>query len=178
MFNSSLETLFSGETMTSKTRMTLSLVLLLLSVIGGVLYAETQKDSPVYDAELAKRLGADEYGMKSYVLVIIKTGPNDGNVQGKKREEIFAGHMANIQRLAEEGKLAIAGPFGKNDKGFRGLFIFNVDNVEEAKQLAATDPAIQAGVFVIDLVPWYGSAALMATNEIHKKITKPGASLR
>lgn len=73
--------------------------------------------------------------MKSYVLVILKTGPNDATVKGKEREEIFAGHMANIGRLAEEGKLAVAGPFGTNEKGFRGLFILNVAGVEEAQTL-------------------------------------------
>lgn len=126
-----------------------------------------------YDAELAKRLGGNENGMKSYVLVIIKTGPNDATIKGKEREDIFAGHMANIGRLSDAGKLAIAGPFGKNDKGYRGLFIFNVETVEEAQKLAETDPAVKAGVFVVEYTPWYSSAALMAVPEIHKRITKP-----
>ena len=125
-----------------------------------------------YDAELAKKLGADDMGMKQYVLVILKTGPNDATVKGKEREDIFAGHFANIGRLADEGKLAVAGPFGKNDKSFRGLYIFNVTTVEEAQKLTQMDPAVKAGILVADMTPWYGSAALMATNEIHKKITK------
>jgi uncharacterized protein YciI len=162
-----------GETLNIQKRMILFQLLLLFFGIHQVLHAA---ESQIYDAGLAKRLGADEHGMKNYVLGIIKTGPNDGKIKGKEREEIFAGHMANIQRLADQGKLAVAGPFGKNDKAFRGLFLFNVDKVEEAKQLAARDPAIKAGVFVIDLIPWYGSAALMMTNEIHQKITKPGTS--
>lgn len=126
-----------------------------------------------YDAALAKELGADEMGMKQYVMVILKTGPNDALIKGKEREDLFSGHMANIGRLADEKKLAIAGPFGKNDRSFRGLFIFNVATVEEAKSLTETDPAVKAGIFVFDAVPWYGSAALMATYDIHKKITKP-----
>ena len=129
--------------------------------------------SSTYDAELAKKLGADDMGMKQYVLVILKTGPNDAAVKGKEREGIFAGHFANIVRLADEGKLAVAGPFGKNEKSFRGLYIFNVATVEDAQKLTEMDPAVKAGVLVADITPWYGSAALMATNEIHKKITKP-----
>jgi uncharacterized protein YciI len=159
-------------------KITLLLLVAIVSGIGGSLCAEDAKDTPAYDAELAKRLGADEYGMKNYVMVIIKTGPNDATIKGKKRDEIFGGHMANIARLADEGKLAVAGPFGKNDQQFRGLFILNVSDVEEAKKLAETDPAVRAGIFVVDLIPWYGSASLMATNEIHKKITKPGSSVR
>ena len=126
-----------------------------------------------FDAELARRLGADERGMKSYVLCILKTGPKDADVKGQERKEIFAGHFANITRLAEEGKLAVAGPFGKNDKSYRGLYIFNVATVEEAEKLVVLDPAVKAGVFVAELTPWYGTAALMVVNETHKKLAKP-----
>ena len=128
---------------------------------------------PAFDAELAQRLGADERGMKKYVLCILKTGPNDAEVQGDQRKQIFAGHFANINQLADEGKLAVAGPFGKNEKSFRGLYIFNVATVEEAEKLVVLDPAVSAGVFVADLIPWYGSAALMIVSETHKKLEKP-----
>ena len=91
---------------------------------------------------------------------------------GKDRDAAFAGHMANIGRLADEGKLAVAGPFEKNDLAFRGLFIFNVPTIETAKKLVETDPAVKAGIFIYDLIPWYGSASLMATPDIHKKIQR------
>jgi uncharacterized protein YciI len=126
-----------------------------------------------FDPELAKKLGADERGMKSYVLCILKTGPKDAEIQGNARKEIFAGHFANIGRLAGEGKLAVAGPFGKNERSYRGLYIFNVATVEEAEQLVILDPAVKAGVFVYELTPWYGSAAMMVVNETHKRLEKP-----
>lgn len=126
-----------------------------------------------FDAELAKRLGADERGMKNYVLCILRTGPKDKEIQGEERKKIFEGHFANIGRLADEGKLAVAGPFGKNDRDWRGLYVFNVATIEEAQQLVVLDPAVAAGVFVADLVPWYGSAAMMVVNETHKRITPP-----
>jgi uncharacterized protein YciI len=126
-----------------------------------------------YDAELARKLGADERGMKMYVLCILKTGPKDGEFTGKARDDIFAGHFANIGRLADEGKLAIAGPFEKNDRSYRGLYVFNVPTIAEAEKLVVLDPAVKAGVFVPELTLWYGSAALMATPDIHKRIQKP-----
>ncbi len=126
-----------------------------------------------FDPELAKKLGADERGMKMYVLCILKTGPKDAEIQGEERKKIFAGHFANIGRLADEGKLAVAGPFGDNDKSYRGLYIFNVATIEEAEKLVMLDPAVKAGVFVPDLTPWYGSAAMMVINDTHKKIQKP-----
>jgi len=129
--------------------------------------------APVYDAELAKKLGADERGMKMYVMCILKTGPKDAEIKGKERADIFAGHFANIGRLAGEGKLAVAGPFEKNDKAYRGLYIFNVATIEEAEKLVVMDPAVKAGIFVPDLTLWYGSAAMMAINDIHNRITNP-----
>jgi uncharacterized protein YciI len=130
-------------------------------------------DERRYDAELAKKLGADDRGMRMYVLCILKTGPKDGEIKGAERDQIFAGHFANIGRLADEGKLAVAGPFGKNDKSYRGLYIFNVATVEEAEKLVVLDPAVKAGVFVPELTPWYGSAAMMIVSETHKKLEKP-----
>jgi uncharacterized protein YciI len=130
--------------------------------------------APAYDAELAKKVGADERGMKSFVFCILKTGPKDAEIKDEKqRNEIFAGHMANISRLAKEGTLALAGPFGKNDRAYRGIFIFNVATVEEAQKLVDTDPVIKSGMMVAELTLWYGSAATVLINENHKRIAKP-----
>jgi len=149
---------------------TLSLLLLALIGIGTAVMAAEERS---FDPELAKRLGADERGMKMYVLCILKTGPKDAEIKGEERNAIFAGHFANIGRLADEGKLAVAGPFGKNDKAYRGLYIFNVATIQEAEKLVMLDPAVKAGVFVPDLTLWYGSAAMMVINETHKRIEKP-----
>ena len=146
------------------------LLLFIAIASAGVL---TAADEHAFDPELAKRLGADERGMKMYVLCILKTGPQDAEIKGDERKKIFAGHFENIGRLADEGKLAVAGPFGKNDKSYRGLYIFNVPTIEEAEKLVMLDPAVKAGVFVPDLTPWYGSAAMMIVPETHKKIEKP-----
>jgi uncharacterized protein YciI len=147
----------------------LILVLAFVCIAPAVVTAEER----AFDPALAKRLGADERGMKMYVLCILKTGPKDADIKGDQRKEIFAGHFANIGRLAEEGKLAVAGPFEKNDKAYRGLYIFNVATIEEAEKLVMRDPAVAAGVFVPDLTLWYGSAAMMVVSETHKRIEKP-----
>jgi|SRR5215213_759332 len=68
-------------------------------------------------------------------------------------EEIQKGHMANINRLAEMKKLIAAGPFGDNG-GLRGIFVFRVGSMEEAKALTASDPAVQAGRLAMEIHPW------------------------
>ncbi len=126
-----------------------------------------------FDPRLARKLGADERGMKTYILCILKTGPQDGEIKDEARKKIFAGHFANIERLADSGKLAVAGPFGKNDKDYRGLYIFNVSTIEEAETLVKLDPAVEAGVFIPELTLWYGSAGMMLITDTHKQIVKP-----
>src|SRR6478735_7981059 len=143
----------------------------------GKIYSQTvvapRAAASSYDADLAKKLGADERGMKMYVLCILKTGPKDAVIKGKERDDVFAGHFANIGRLAAEGKLAVAGPFEKNDKTWRGLYIFNVATIAEAEKLVVLDPGVKSGIFVPDLTLWYGSAALMTVSDTHKKLEKP-----
>ncbi len=126
--------------------------------------------SPDYDAALAQKTGADEHGMRKYVLVILKTSPTPVP-KGPERDEMFKGHFANMNRLAEAGILAVAGPLDGVD-GWRGLFILAVDTIEEAKQHVATDPVISKGEMVAEYHTHYGSAALMLVNEGHRKVAK------
>lgn len=128
---------------------------------------------PPYDPVLAKSLGADERGMRNYVLAILKTGPNRIPA-GPERDEMFKGHFANMARLAAEGKLAVAGPFSGDGKdGWRGLYVFAVTDVEQARQLTATDPVVIKGEMVAEFHPFYGSAALMLVPSTHELITRP-----
>jgi len=123
-----------------------------------------------YDSALAKKLGADDYGMKKYVMAFLKTGSVEIKDSAQRRQLLMA-HLKNIQRLAKEGKLILAGPF-MDDQKIEGIFIFNVESVEEAKELTETDPAVKAGELEMELHPWYGSAALIEIPELHQKVQK------
>jgi uncharacterized protein YciI len=145
--------------------------IVLLAVIAASMEAAVAQDSKpvVPDPVLAKQLGADERGMRKYVLAILKTGPHR-TPDGPARDELFKGHFANIARLADEGKLVVAGPFGdKTD--WRGMFILAVETPEAAQQLVATDPVIRSGEMIAEYHVLYSSAALMEINEIHKRIS-------
>ncbi|MDO1501259.1 YciI family protein [Winogradskyella maritima] len=135
--------------------------------------ATAQKTNPNYDAELAEKVGADEYGMKLYVFVMLKTGENTSK-EKEPMDKAFAGHMANINRLVEEGKLIVAGPMQPNDNNYRGIFILDVRTIEEAEKLMQTDPAIKAKYLKPDLYQWYGSAALPEYLPASDKVWKVG----
>jgi uncharacterized protein YciI len=138
---------------------------------GTYLFAQT--NTQVYDSVLAKKLGADDYGMKSYVFVILKTGPNKMEA-GSERDKLFKGHMDNINRLADEGKLVVAGPMGVNEKSYRGIFILNVKTIDEAKELLKADPTVSEKIFDVEYYGWYGSAAISEYLKVAKKIEKKG----
>jgi uncharacterized protein len=146
-----------------------------LVILMLLLYCKTvsfsQENLPNYNKALADSLGADAFGMKQYVFCILKTGTV--KIDDKlKMNQLFVGHMENINKLANDGKLVVAGPFLKNDKEYRGLFILNVKTIEEAQKLLQTDPCIKEKIFEAELTPWYGSAALSEYLKIHKTIEK------
>lgn len=136
---------------------------------------KTENDStvsnPNYDKALAQKLGADDYGMKSYIFVILKTGTNKTTNKAFINKS-FQGHLDNINRLVEEEKLIVAGPFGKNSNDYRGIFILDVTTVEDAEKLLQTDPAIKADLLDVELYSWYGSAALPEYLKASDKIWK------
>lgn len=82
------------------------------------------------------------------------------------------GLLDNINRLVDDGKLIVAGPLGKNDKTYRGIFILTVKTIEEAEALLQTDPAIKEGLLDFELYKWYGSAALPEYLESSDRIWK------
>lgn len=140
----------------------------LIFILNVSLKAQTVNKN--YDEALAKSLNADDYGMKKYVLVMLKPGSNTDTTKSVI-DSVFTGHMKNINRLAETVDLVVAGPIMKSNV-YQGIFIFNVETIEEAEALLETDPAVYAKYLEPEMFLWYGSAALMETTKIHRKIEK------
>ena len=136
----------------------------------AILLTSTVHGQATYDAALAAKLKADDNGMKTYVMAFLKAGPNR-NRPREEAQKLQAAHRANINRLAAEGKLVLAGPFA-DDGELRGIYVFDVTTIAEAEALTRTDPAIQAGQLVMELHPWYATAGLMTIPELHSRIEK------
>ncbi len=149
-------------------------IITLLILVFATTTAMAQKTNPDYDADLAEKLGADEYGMKKYIFVILKTGSNESEDKEFK-SNCFSGHLKNIERLVKEKKMIIAGPMFKNAKSYRGIFILDIPTIEEVELLLkTTDPAIKNDFLEPELYEWYGSAALPEYLEASEKVWKKG----
>ena len=90
---------------------------------------------------------------RTVYLGLLKRGVNWTAEKTAATEELQTAHLANIKRLLHSKKLLLAGPFADNGV-LRGLFVFKVASVDEAKEVAETDPAIRAGRLTIELHPW------------------------
>jgi uncharacterized protein YciI len=107
---------------------------------------------PWWSEDVMKKTETPEKMMTAYLAFLVR-GDKWTPEQTPQTQEIQKAHLANIGRLAEMKKLVVAGPFGDNGN-LRGIFVFRVNSLEEARALTLTDPAVQAGRLALDLHPW------------------------
>ena len=104
-------------------------------------------------AQEKQQAESKKFEMKQYFLVLLKKGPVR-NHDSTTAAALQKGHMENITRLYNEGKLDLAGPMG-HDGDLRGIFVFNCATYEEVLMHCTTDPAIKAGRLVVEIYPWW-----------------------
>lgn len=145
---------------------------LLVSCISNSNQTEVHlnNDENTYDSLKAVEYGADDYGMKTYVMAFLMKGSNR-TLDSLEKQRLQNAHMSNIGRMAEEGKLILAGPFYGNDS-LRGVYVFDTNSLDSARKWTQSDPAIQQQSLKMELKLWYGSAALMGINKSHQSLSK------
>ena len=119
------------------------------AVVAGHVTVEMH---PWWSEDVMKKTETPQKLMTAYLAFLVR-GEKWTPEKTPQTEEIQKGHMANIHRLADMKKLVVAGPFG-DDGTLRGIFVFRVGSLEEARTLTLTDPAVQAGRLALDLHPW------------------------
>ena len=98
---------------------------------------------------------------QEFVFVFLNKKTDKVELPKAEVEKIMEGHMANIKRLAQEGKLIVAGPFD----GGGGIFIFKSNSREQVKEWLGTDPGVRANRWNVEILPYtprVGSACLAA----------------
>ena len=125
----------------------------------GDRYFENKKANP-----------AAKDNMVEYQLAFLLAGPNRKPGSDPETQKIQDAHMAHIRKMDEAGQLVAAGPF-LEENTLRGIFVFKLASLDEAKALAAQDPAVQAGRLVLDLHRWFVADGVLP-NPIAKSISK------
>jgi len=123
-----------------------------ISVAGLFICVESHAQDKQAKADSLKP-SERKYEMKQYFFVMLIKGENrsQDSVTAAKIQE---GHMKNIQKMADMGKLLVAGPFG-DDGNWRGVFIMDCKTKEEAEELVKQDPAIISGRLKYEIHPWW-----------------------
>lgn len=120
-----------------------------LALFLSVIFCQAQKQFEV-------TIEGETYQMKEYYVVILKTGPNREKMDPKEADKLQPLHLAHLIGLYKAGKIVINGPFG-GDGDWRGMSIYDVESLEEAKKLASDDPLVQAGWLAVEVHPWHGA---------------------
>lgn len=135
---------------------------LILMLVAGASFVNAQTKTATAKPAAAKskkpapkKKGEEQYEMKQYFMVFLKKGPNRGH-DSATAAEIQKGHMAHLDKMAEEGKLDLAGPF-MDDGDIRGICVYNVATLKEVEELAAQDPAVKSGRLIVEIHPWYSA---------------------
>ena len=101
-------------------------------------------------------LWAQELEMTTYFMAFLRRPANAPQISKEAGEKLQEAHMAHIRKMADDGKLLLAGPF-MDDTPLRGIYVFKTATMEEAKALGAEDPAVKAGRLVLEWHPWYSA---------------------
>ena len=93
--------------------------------------------------------------LESYALVLLRRGPSAGDFTPAELERLQAAHLAHVEAMARAGKLVGAGPFSDQpDESLRGLCFYRC-GLDEARELAERDPAVQAGRMAVEVMTWW-----------------------
>ena len=136
-------------------------LVLALSAAAWLLASSTVA-RPAQEPPKAPDIGPGGFEMTTYYVGFLYRGPKWTPETTPDTEALQKAHMANIQKMASEGKLLVAGPF-LDGGDLRGIYIFRVATMAEAQALAATDPAVKAGRLRLEFHPWYAAKNITVT---------------
>jgi uncharacterized protein len=126
------------------------------------LFASNTKGQPAQEPPKMPDVGPGGFEMTTYYVGFLYRGPKGTPETTPETEALQKAHLANIQKMAAEGKLLVAGPF-LDGGDLRGIYIFRTATMEEAQALAATDPAVKAGRLRLEFHPWFAAKNITVT---------------
>lgn len=94
--------------------------------------------------------------MEKYYVVLLKRPANAPHLDDAAKEALQKQHLGHLRAMYEAGKLVLAGPFDEQrDETLRGMCLYRVASLDEARKLAESDPAVKAGRLVVEAFAWW-----------------------
>lgn len=145
-------------------------ITLAVALLAQVQVASASQPQAAVSAPATKP-AAPPANLEAYQLVVLQRPEHPRDYPADKLEEIQKAHLAHLRELAKAGKLLVAGPLDDQpDPRWRGLGLFRVESLAEAKRLAEEDPAVKAGRLEVLVMTWYtekGALAFPIADKLH-----------
>ena len=137
-----------------------TLVAVIGALAGSLALAQAPVSPPATAA--ASQVPTPPTEMRLYYMVFLRRGPAWTAAATPEAVKVGQAHRANIERLTKEGLMVVAGPFEgtSGERALAGIFILRVGSMAAAKAAVESDPAVTAGRFVYEIVPWWGPESL------------------
>jgi uncharacterized protein len=101
--------------------------------------------------------------MEKYYLVLLKRAPNAPKLEERELEDLQKKHIGHLRAMYEAGKMVIAGPFDEQqDLTMRGMCLYRVTTLDEARKLAEQDPSVKAGRLQVEVLAWWVERGYMS----------------
>lgn len=98
----------------------------------------------------------------AFTVCLLVLRPDAPDLDEQAANELQDAHLAHLAALHEEGHLLAAGPL--SDEKFPGLALFRVD-ADRTRELAERDPAVKAGRFSVEIIPWLVPGGAMSFSQ-------------
>jgi uncharacterized protein YciI len=108
--------------------------------------------------------------MTTYQLVMLRKGPAAGTASTPAGQAVLKEHVSYLYTLAADGVAMVAGPFTDGGE-IQGIIFMKAPSPEKALEIEAADPAVKAGVFTAEALPfmspegWFGPWAAFGSFE-------------
>jgi uncharacterized protein len=104
----------------------------------------------------AARAAQPAPNMEKYYLVLLKRAANAPQLEPKALEDLQKRHLGHLNSMYLAGKMVVAGPFDEQkDPSLRGMCLYRVGTMEEARKLAESDPTVKAGRLEVEVLAWW-----------------------
>lgn len=129
-----------------------------LAALAAVLAFAVTLPAPAARADDAKPAAPTppKFEMESVQLVLLMRSPTWRKLPAEEAEALQKQHIAHLTAMGDAGKMVVAGPFSDQaDPAYRGVCIYRVGSVAEARALAEQDPAVKAGQLRVEAMTWW-----------------------
>jgi uncharacterized protein len=91
-----------------------------------------------------------------YELVLLRRPERRPEISEEAAELLQRQHLGHFANMKDAGHLKVAGPLDDQpDDSWRGICVYQVGSLAEARRLAEIDPAVRAGQLAIEAMSWY-----------------------